>query len=386
MASTYSTSLRLELIGDGDQSGIWGQTTNNNLGALIEQAIAGVVTISMADANYTLTNYNGVTDESRNAVLVATGTNSASRKVICPLVEKQYVIYNNTAGGQAITIGGATGSAVTIPNGVTAQVYCDGTNFLSSQTGSAGNFNINGNLTVAGTSTFTGIPSGPTASAGTNTTQLATTAFVTTAVANAFPSGTRLVFAQAAAPTGWTQDTSDTATNRMMRVVNTTGGGVGGSSDPTLMNVVPSHTHGWSANTNTVDINHTHGYSANTGGMSANNTHYHTGTTDGMNANNPHNHLQHGRTFDDPTQPLQVQAGSSAAIGTQSTYDADINHGHTFTTSTVDINHSHYVAGDTGYMSANNTHYHSVSGTTAANGSASNWEPRYNNVIICQKN
>ena len=31
MASTYSPSLRLELIGDGDQSGIWGQTTNNNL-------------------------------------------------------------------------------------------------------------------------------------------------------------------------------------------------------------------------------------------------------------------------------------------------------------------------------------------------------------------
>jgi hypothetical protein len=38
------------------------------------------------------------------------------------------------------------------------------------------------NLTVTGTSTFTGIPSAPTATAGTNTTQLATTQFVTTAV------------------------------------------------------------------------------------------------------------------------------------------------------------------------------------------------------------
>ena len=41
MASTFSPSLRIELIGDGDQSGIWGQTTNTNLGTLIEQAIHG---------------------------------------------------------------------------------------------------------------------------------------------------------------------------------------------------------------------------------------------------------------------------------------------------------------------------------------------------------
>lgn len=45
-----------------------------------------------------------------------------------------------------------------------------------------------------------------------------------------FPAGTKMPFAQAAAPTGWTQDTTDSATNRMLRVVNTAGGGVGGSS------------------------------------------------------------------------------------------------------------------------------------------------------------
>jgi hypothetical protein len=47
------------------------------------------------------------------------------------------------------------------------------------QTGADGdNFTVGGNLTVTGTTTFTGVPSGPTASAGTNTTQLSTTAFV----------------------------------------------------------------------------------------------------------------------------------------------------------------------------------------------------------------
>ena len=129
MASTYSTSLRITLPGDGDQSGIWGQTTNSNLGTLIEQAITGVASIVMADANYTLTNYNGVSDEARNAVLVVSGTNSAVRDVIPPLVKKVYTVINNTSGGYAIRVIGATGTGVSIPNGYTSLVYCDGTNF-----------------------------------------------------------------------------------------------------------------------------------------------------------------------------------------------------------------------------------------------------------------
>jgi microcystin-dependent protein len=222
MASSYSPSLKIELIGNGDQSGTWGTTTNNNLGTILEQAITGVQSIVMSNADYTLTSYNGVSDEARNAVLVVTGTNSAIRQIICPLVEKLYVIYNNTTGGYAITIGGVTGSTVTIPNGTTAQAYCDGTNFFSSQTGSAGNFNVNGNLTVGGTTaltgaltgttgvfsgaissvspTFTGTPLAPTASAGTNTTQIATTAFV---LSNGAPTGGLIMWGTGTAPSGW---------------------------------------------------------------------------------------------------------------------------------------------------------------------------------------
>jgi hypothetical protein len=150
VASTYSPSLKLELIGNGDQSGTWGTTTNNNLGTLLEQAITGVQAITMSNADYVLTNYNGTSDEARNAVLAVSGTNSAIRQIVAPLVNKLYVVTNNTSGGYAITIGGVSGSAVTIPNGVTAQVYCDGTNFYSSQTGSAGNFTVNGTLTATG--------------------------------------------------------------------------------------------------------------------------------------------------------------------------------------------------------------------------------------------
>jgi hypothetical protein len=200
MASTFSPSLRLELIGDGDQSGIWGQTTNNNLGTLIEQAVAGVITINIADANYTLTNFNGVADEARNAVIIITGTLSQQRNIIAPLAEKVFTFRNTTTGGFPIQVIGSSGTGVIIPNGATTSIYCDGTNFFPLNTGAAGNFSVSGNLAVTGTTSltgalsastatfsgaissvspaFTGTPTAPTASAGTNTTQIATTAFV----------------------------------------------------------------------------------------------------------------------------------------------------------------------------------------------------------------
>jgi microcystin-dependent protein len=69
------------------------------------------------------------------------------------------------------------------------------------QTGaSADNFTVGGNLAVTGTTTFTGVPSGPTASDGTNTTQLATTAFV---LSNSNPTGSLIMWTTGTAPTGW---------------------------------------------------------------------------------------------------------------------------------------------------------------------------------------
>jgi len=149
MASTYSPSLKLTLMGDGDQAGLWGQTTNTNLGTLLEQAITGVQSITMTNANYTLTSFNGVTDEARNAVLIVTGTNAAVRDLIPPVQEKLYTIVNNTTGGYAIRVIGASGTGVNIPNGTTCLVYCDGTNFYTGLSGTVGNFTINGSLNFA---------------------------------------------------------------------------------------------------------------------------------------------------------------------------------------------------------------------------------------------
>jgi hypothetical protein len=91
-------------------------------------------------------------------------------------------------------------------------------------------------------------------------TQIASTAFVSTALANYFPSGTRILFQQTAAPTGWTKDT--THDNKALRVVSgsTSSGGsvaftsafgsqaVAGTVGSTTLgtNEIPSHTHVYS--------------------------------------------------------------------------------------------------------------------------------------------
>lgn len=128
MASTYSTNLRLELIGTGEQQGTWGNTTNTNLGTLLEEAIGGYTSVTVSDVgDTTLTTANGAVDQARNMTLNLTGTISAARNVICPAIEKVYIVKNATTGGFPITfkVSGQTG--VSIPNGGTYFVYVDGT-------------------------------------------------------------------------------------------------------------------------------------------------------------------------------------------------------------------------------------------------------------------
>jgi hypothetical protein len=142
--STYSTTLRLELIGNGEQSGTWGDTTNSNLGDLIEAAITDVVDITFVNAERILVANNGLPDEARNAVLNLIGTNSAPQNLIAPSVEKTYIIKNAT--GATVTIKTSGGTGVAIATGTTRIVWCDGTNFYTA----ASPTNAGTGLTLAG--------------------------------------------------------------------------------------------------------------------------------------------------------------------------------------------------------------------------------------------
>ena len=128
MASTYSPNLRLELIGTGEQQGTWGGTTNINLGTLLEQAICGYESVTVSNvADTTLSANNGSADQSRNMTLNLIGTISATRNVICPAIEKIYIVKNATTGGFAVTFKVTGQTGVSIPNGATVIVYVDGT-------------------------------------------------------------------------------------------------------------------------------------------------------------------------------------------------------------------------------------------------------------------
>lgn len=153
MASTYSPSLRIQLIETGTENEAWGQPLDNNLGTVIEQAIVGSNTISLTNlTSYTLTTANASPDQARNAVLVFTGGLTANCNVIAPSVKKVYVVSNKTSGGYFVNIKTASGNAVNVINGTNQLVYCDGTNFKT-----AVNINtIVGDLTVSGNATVNG--------------------------------------------------------------------------------------------------------------------------------------------------------------------------------------------------------------------------------------
>ena len=160
MTSTYTTNLRLVQPADGDLNNTWGDTINAGFTALVDQAVSGVTSVVLADANHTLTYTNGATDEARSAMLIVTGALTATRAVIAPTgVSKLYVVYNNTSGGQAITIGMATGAVTTIPNGKRMLVYIDGTNSYEAveyiNTASLGSLSLSGGLTGT-TASFSG--------------------------------------------------------------------------------------------------------------------------------------------------------------------------------------------------------------------------------------
>lgn len=194
MPATYSPNLRFELPGDGEQSGIWGQTTNNNIGALIEQAISGLTSINVTAASVTLTAFNGTVDESRSAVISVTGSPAAARNVVIPNEPKCYTVINST--GVAVTVKTSSGTGYACPANSQSTVQCDGVgtgtvtgmsistvaNALTSSSDLASTAASVG-LAKLNSPAFTGTPTAPTASVGTNTTQLATTAFVQAEIA-----------------------------------------------------------------------------------------------------------------------------------------------------------------------------------------------------------
>jgi hypothetical protein len=262
MASTYS-ALKFELIGTGEQDGTWGDTTNTNLGTAIEQAITGSgdITFTSADVTLSLSNTNAG-QVARNLRLVLVGTSGGTRQLIVPAIEKQYIVKNELA--DAVTVKTSAGTGIAVPSGKTMTLFNDATNVVDVNTYST-SMALGGALTgttatfsgaVSSVSpTFTGTPTAPTAALGTNTTQIATTAFV---LANSIPSGGIILWSGSivSIPSGFflcdgTNGTPDLRNRFIVGAGSTYSvNATGGSADA----VVVSHTH----TTTVTDPGHAH--------------------------------------------------------------------------------------------------------------------------------
>jgi hypothetical protein len=161
----YTPLLGLALPTTGDLVGIWGTTVNTALTSLLDTAIAGTTTLS-ADADVTLTDTDGTSNQARSAILNWTASGTVTRNINAPKDSKIYVVFNNTGSTQSIVIrGGPTSptTGVTIAAGDQAMVAWNGSDFekvgggnpagsnTQIQFNNAGNFGAAAGLTWNGT-------------------------------------------------------------------------------------------------------------------------------------------------------------------------------------------------------------------------------------------
>jgi hypothetical protein len=125
MASTYTTNTGIELINTGEQSGTWGETTNTNL-QIVDRALNGVGSITLSGTTHTLSTTDGTLTDGMFKVLVLGGSPSGTNTItVSPNdAQKIYFVYNNS--GQSAIFTQGSGANVTVANGDTKIIYCDG--------------------------------------------------------------------------------------------------------------------------------------------------------------------------------------------------------------------------------------------------------------------
>ena len=198
MASTYTANSGIEKPGSGEQSGTWGTTTNTNFD-IIDRVLSGVGAITLSGTTHTLSSSDGAMADGHYKVLVLGGSPSGTNTItISPNdQDKVYLVHNNTSQSAVFTQG--SGGNATIAAGAFAWIFADGAGSGAAVT----------KMTVDTAS----IEDGAVTAA-----KLADTAV--------FASGTKMLFQQTAAPTGWTKDT--THNDKALRITSGTVG-TGGS-------------------------------------------------------------------------------------------------------------------------------------------------------------
>lgn len=282
MPSSYTTS-GIELIGDGEQSGSWGDTTNTNL-EIIDRLTSRAGSITLAGTTHTLSLSDGTLSDGQYAVLVFGGAPSGTNTVTISPNDAQRVFIVKNDSGESVVLTQGSGGNVTVADGKTAIVYCDGQgsgaavvsvseDFVSATLAAIGALTPTDGNFIVGNGTTWVAESGNTvlASIGVTatTTELnvmdgitATTSDLNTASTHYVPSGGIIMWSGAvsAVPSGWylCDGTNGTPnlTGRFVVHADADSGGTyapgdtGGADSVTLTSdQIPAHTHSFSATT-----------------------------------------------------------------------------------------------------------------------------------------
>lgn len=320
MADTTSPLLGLLLMETGGDNNAWGANLNAQVITLIENAIAGVVTVSgLTGGSYSL-----AAAEARSAVLVLTGTLAADQTIVVPNTTKKYSINNQTTGNFFVLVKTASGTAVNAPQGKQTDIICYGSNVvLRADQNKIGEFFYHaGTAAPAGSFECDG-----SAAIRASAVDLYGVIGTTWGVGNGLTTFNL--------PDGKT-------TGRFLRS-RTASVTIGTSQS----NQNKSHTHTGSGTTGIESVTHTHNYSGTTGAMSANATHTH---------------------------------GHNAISGTSTTGGGGFTCGGS-TAATIggaNIDHTHVFSGTTSGISADHTHAYSF---TTSTGSADGTEARPESLV-----
>jgi hypothetical protein len=255
--STFSTNLYIELIGTGEQTGTWGGTTNNTLVYAIEEPIVGRDSVAFTDANVTLTPVSLNTNQIfRNLYLNCTGTNTTTRSLIVPTINKNYYIENNT--NQSLLVKTAAGTGVTVLSGYICAVYINGTDVIQAANYqpvmTVGTLSLTNSLTTAyGGTGLASYTAGDTLyySSGTVLSKLGIGATGTVlTVAGGVPTWAAVptqVASFNAGTTGFTPNTATTGAVTLSGTLIAANGGTGLASVGTSGNVLTSNGSAWTS-------------------------------------------------------------------------------------------------------------------------------------------
>ena len=127
MASSYTANLGIEKPGSGQQAGTWGTTTNTNFD-IIDQAINGVLSLSLTGTTTTLPTTDGALSDGGHKVLLLAGSPSGTNTITISPNDQDKVYLVKNSSGQTATFqqGDGSGGTASVLNGETAWVFADG--------------------------------------------------------------------------------------------------------------------------------------------------------------------------------------------------------------------------------------------------------------------